>query len=105
MGKNPIREIMDSIAGKENPEKRLISLAQGAMYFMVRLKPGALKGIGSDDVAFAGKLLQEESIAVLPGQCFEAPGFFRVVFCAPPDVLEDAFDRIESFCKRYAVGG
>jgi len=74
----------------------------GAMYFMVRLKKGAYKGM-NDDVEFAGKLLAEESIAVLPGACFNAPGMFRVVFAAPPDVLEDAFDRIEAFCKRHAA--
>ncbi|OLP74867.1 Tyrosine aminotransferase [Symbiodinium microadriaticum] len=27
--RNPIREIMDSVAGKENPAKKLVSLAQG----------------------------------------------------------------------------
>jgi len=74
----------------------------GSMYCMVRLQPGALKGI-KDDVAFAGQLLQEESIAVLPGQCFNAPGFFRVVFAAPPEVLNEAFDRMEAFCRRHAA--
>jgi len=84
------------------PGLEVASKPQGSMYFMVKLVPGVLKGIGTDDVAFAGKLLQEESIAVLPGVCFNAPGFFRVVFAAPPDVLEDAFDRIEGFCQRHS---
>lgn len=74
----------------------------GSMYCMVRLQPGVLGGIDNDDVAFAGQLLQEESIAVLPGQCFNAPGFFRVVFAAPPEVLNEAFDRVEAFCRRRA---
>mmetsp|Transcript_92989 Transcript_92989/g.259936 ORF Transcript_92989/g.259936 Transcript_92989/m.259936 type:complete len:466 (+) Transcript_92989:118-1515(+) len=87
-----------SIVGLE-----VASEPQGAMYFMVRLQEGALQGIGTDDVAFARQVLQEESVAVLPGQCFNAPGFFRVVFAAPPEVLEEAFDRIEAFCRRRAA--
>jgi len=85
-----------AVAGLEVPSE-----PQGAMYLMIKLKPGAFKGIGTDDVAFAGQLLQEESIAVLPGQCFNAPGFFRTVFAAPPNALEEAWDRIEDFCKRH----
>jgi len=41
---------------------------------------------------------------VLPGKCFSAPGFFRVVFAAPPQVLDQAWDRIEAFCRRRYVG-
>jgi len=85
------------------PGLEVASEPRGAMYLMVRLQEGALQGIGTDDVAFARQVLQEESIAVLPGQCFNAPGFFRVVFAAPPEVLEDAFDRIEEFCRRHLV--
>lgn len=76
---------------------------QGAMYVMVKIKPGSFGKFGTDDVAFAGKLLQEESIAVLPGQCFKAPGFFRVVFAAPPATIDEAFNRIEEFCDRHST--
>jgi tyrosine aminotransferase len=86
------------------PGLEVASEPQGSMYFMVRLVPGALCGIGADDVAFARAVLQEESVAVLPGQCFNFPGFFRVVFAAPPEVLEQAWDRIESFCRRRVEG-
>jgi tyrosine aminotransferase len=88
---------------RQVPSLQVASEPQGSMYFMVRLRPGALKGIDCDDVAFAGRLLQEESIAVLPGQCFNAPGFFRVVFAAPPKVLNEAWDRIEAFCRRHST--
>mmetsp|Transcript_22112 Transcript_22112/g.66459 ORF Transcript_22112/g.66459 Transcript_22112/m.66459 type:complete len:460 (-) Transcript_22112:77-1456(-) len=84
------------------PGLRLASDPQGAMYFMVQLEPGALRGI-DDDVAFAGKLLEEESVAVLPGRCFSAPGYFRVVFAAPERVIDQAWNRIEAFCRRRVV--
>jgi len=37
---NPIRAIMDSIDGKANPEKHLISLAQGDPTAYPHLRPG-----------------------------------------------------------------
>lgn len=84
----------------ECPGLEVASNPQGAMYVMVRIVPGALEGL-DDDVEFAGALLQEESVVVLPGQCFQYPGFFRVVFAAPVAALEEGWDRIESFCSRH----
>jgi len=81
------------------PGLEVASAPQGSMYFMCRIDVARLKGIESD-VDFAGQLLQEESVAVLPGACFHAPNFFRVVFAAPANTIELAFDRIEVFCKR-----
>jgi len=88
---------------RRTPGLSVASEPQGAMYFMVRIEPGALSGIGNDDVTFARELLCEESVAVLPGQCFMLPGYFRVVFAPPVDVLEQAWDRIEAFCQRRAA--
>jgi tyrosine aminotransferase len=68
----------------------------GAMYVMVGLAAGA------DDVAFAQALLTEENVFVLPGACFGAPGFVRLVFSNPQPVLADACDRIAAFCARRA---
>lgn len=85
---------------KRIPGLEVAAEPEGSMYLMVRLQPGVLNI--DDDVKFAGKLLEEESVAVLPGQCFCAPSFFRVVFAAPVEVLEEAWDRIESFCHRHA---
>lgn len=85
---------------KSTPGLTLASEPQGAMYLMVRIEPGVLREIGTDDVMFAGKLLEEESVAVLPGQCFNTAGYFRVVFAAPENLLEDAWDRIEAFCRK-----
>lgn len=87
---------------KAIPGLEVAAEPEGSMYLMVRLQPGVLD-INTDDVRFAGKLLEEESVAVLPGQCFCAPGFFRVVFAAPVEVLDEAWDRIEVFCRRHAV--
>jgi len=90
---------------RRTPGLSVASEPQGAMYFMVQIEPGALMGIGNDDLTFARELLREESVSVLPGQCFMLPGYFRVVFAPPVDVLEQAWDRIEAFCERRAAPG
>jgi tyrosine aminotransferase len=75
---------------------------QGAMYVMVGYDPQILRGI-RDDADFTDKLLSEEAVFVLPGQCFGVANFFRVVYSGPQAKLADAFDRLEAFCKRHAT--
>jgi len=36
-------------------------------------------------------------VFVLPGSCFGAPNFFRVVFTAPEEKLAEAYARILAF--------
>jgi tyrosine aminotransferase len=74
---------------------------QGSMYLMAEID---VKLLGfSDDLEFTKTLRSEESVFVLPGQCFLAPNYVRIVFCAPSDVLADATDRIKKFCARHAA--
>jgi len=74
---------------------------QGAMYVMIRIDADQLVDI-KDDVEFCQKLLTEESVFMLPGQCFGMPNYARVVFSAPADKLRVAVARIEAFCKAHA---
>lgn len=72
---------------------------QGAMYLMVEVD---VKRLGfDDDLDFTKTLRAEESVFVLPGQCFQAPNFVRIVFCAPPSKMREATGRIKQFCKRH----
>ena len=75
--------------------------AAGAMYVMVGFDPSALEGV-ADGSDLCMQLLNEEGVFVLPGGCFGASDFFRVVFSGPQEKLAEAFDRIESFCRRKA---
>jgi len=72
---------------------------QGAMYLMVRVDC-AMFGC-KDDRDFAQKLLSESLVFVLPGACFQAPGFIRIVYCAPIAMLLEAADRMVDFCNRH----
>jgi tyrosine aminotransferase len=72
---------------------------RGAMYVMVGIDTTQLDV--SSDLDFCEKLYQEESVFVLPGQCFKVRNFFRIVLCPLPDRLETAVQRMGEFCARH----
>lgn len=72
----------------------------GAMYTMVRIEIDHLEGI-IDDADFARKLLAEENLFLLPGQCFTMPNYVRLVICPPAEVLKEALDRMKAFCSKH----
>eukprot|EP00999_Lentomonas_sp_LEN2_P002718 NODE_591_length_1341_cov_89.591433_g552_i0.p1 GENE.NODE_591_length_1341_cov_89.591433_g552_i0~~NODE_591_length_1341_cov_89.591433_g552_i0.p1 ORF type:complete len:411 (-),score=82.04 NODE_591_length_1341_cov_89.591433_g552_i0:60-1292(-) len=73
----------------------------GAMYIMVGLDLDYFKDI-SNDADFCEKLVAEESVFCLPGQCFQFPNYFRIVFTPPMDQLEIAYERLQNFCVAHA---
>lgn len=75
--------------------------AAGALYMLIRIQPGAFDL--RDDVEFCTALYREEAVFVLPGLCFGAPGYFRVVLGAPAEVMEDVMQRLSVFCDRHRV--
>ncbi|RHZ47465.1 hypothetical protein Glove_579g20 [Diversispora epigaea] len=79
-----------------------VIIPQGAMYVMVGINIDELKDI-KNDVEFSEKLLQEESVMVLPGECFHYPNYVRIVFTSPPEKLREAYDRIKEFFVRHHV--
>jgi len=81
------------------PGLRVI-VPQGAMYVMVQVESDKFQDL-PDGTVFAQKLLQEELLEVLPGDCFGAPDFFRLVFCAPTDIMAQAAQRMLAFCRAH----
>merc|ERR1719273_2353253 len=79
-----------------------VIIPQGAMYVMVEIEVKKFRDITSDMV-FSQKLMDEEYVFVLPGQCFGATNYFRVVFVAPPHMLRMACERIANFCRKHRV--
>lgn len=78
----------------------LISITPaGAMYTMVGISKEKLDF--ESDTDFVEKLLTEEAVMVLPGQCFGMRDFFRIVLCPPKEKLEEAYARLGEFCKRH----
>ncbi|RKO96546.1 Tyrosine/nicotianamine aminotransferase [Caulochytrium protostelioides] len=74
---------------------------QGAMYLMLQIDVAQFRDI-RDDRDFAEQLVAEEGVLVLPGQCFHCTGHFaRIVFTAPAERLDEAYARIDAFCRRH----
>jgi len=73
---------------------------KATLYLMVGIDITQFNGI-KDDIDFSQKLLQEESVFVLPSQCFKISNYIRIVFCPPKEQLDEAYNRMEDFCKRY----
>ncbi|KAK3245313.1 hypothetical protein CYMTET_45120 [Cymbomonas tetramitiformis] len=71
---------------------------KGAMYVMIGVDFAHFPGV-SDASEFAQKLFKGQSVMVLPGELFRAEGMFRLCFAGPPEVMEEAFDRIAEHCE------
>jgi len=82
------------------PEISVIEPA-GAMYMMIKIDFDALDSSLVDDTIFAQRLLAEENLIVLPGQCFSMKSFIRLVIAPPEDFVKEALQRIRLFCARY----
>nr|XP_022914391.1 tyrosine aminotransferase [Onthophagus taurus] len=75
-------------------------MPDGAMYMMVKIClehfPQFQTGL-----QFVRRLMEEESVFCLPGDCFELPGFMRLVITLPSELMLEAGDRIKAFCNKY----
>lgn len=75
-------------------------MPDGAMYMMVGIqKEHFLDFTTTSD--FVVKLMEEESVFCLPGECFEVSFFLRVVITPPIEILQEACKRMAEFCARY----
>jgi aspartate aminotransferase len=58
-----------------------------------------------DTIALCGKLLEEKAVAVVPGEGFHAPGFFRLSLATAPADLREGGRRIAEFLAEHAPRG
>jgi tyrosine aminotransferase len=72
----------------------------GALYMLVRIDPDTFPTFHGD-VDFCTALYREEAVFVLPGECFEASGYFRIVLASPADVMGEVGVRLAEFCNRH----
>lgn len=91
------RDIVVDSASKSN----VLSVVppDGGMYVMLNVSGTGLSG---DD--FGAQLLEDEHIAIMPGESFgsAAAGHIRIALTIPDDHLEDAMTRIAEFADRIA---
>ncbi|CAN6231420.1 unnamed protein product [Urochloa humidicola] len=74
---------------------------EGSMFVMVKLDLSCLDGM-QDDLDFCCKLAKEESVIVLPGSALGMKDWIRITFASDVPTLENALERIKSFCQRHA---
>jgi len=61
-----------------------------------------IEASGMDDETFAERLLQEERVAVVPGNAFNAEGHFvRCSYATSYEHIEEALERMRRFMQRY----
>nr|BAJ34129.1 unnamed protein product [Eutrema halophilum] len=58
-----------------------------------------------DDQDFCKKLAMEENLVVLPGIAFSQKNWLRHSIDMDTPTLEDAFERLKSFCERHSITG
>lgn len=69
---------------------------EGAFYVFVSVEKLLGKDIQTSEV-FCSRLLKEEHVAVVPGEAFLYPGYFRLSFAASKEDLVEAMKRIKRF--------
>jgi aspartate aminotransferase len=69
--------------------------AQGAFYLFPNIEK---LGLSAND--FATRILEEEKVAVVPGEGFGAPGYIRLSYATSDDVIEKGLERLARFCRQ-----
>lgn len=69
--------------------------AQGAFYLFPNIEAF---GLSARD--FAGKILEEEKVALVPGEGFGAPGYVRFSYAISDEVIEKGLERLTRFCAK-----
>jgi aspartate/methionine/tyrosine aminotransferase len=95
--KNIFAERMNYVAGRLNKMKNVTcAQAEGAFYLFPNIKKTGFK---SED--FVWKLLESARVAAIPGSAFGASGegYIRIACTRSMDVLTQAMDKMEEFCK------
>uniref|UniRef100_A0A8C5FZ78 Tyrosine aminotransferase n=1 Tax=Gouania willdenowi TaxID=441366 RepID=A0A8C5FZ78_GOUWI len=75
-------------------------MPSGAMYLMVGIEMDHFPEF-KNDVDFTERMVTEQSVFCLPASAFEYPNFFRIVVTVPEEMMVEACDRIQQFCKHY----
>jgi len=79
---------LESIEGIDCPR------ANGAFYLFPHISSF---GLSSNE--YATRLLEEQQVAVVPGEGFGAPGYIRLSYATADEILEKGLKRIKAFCQ------
>ncbi|MEX3015552.1 pyridoxal phosphate-dependent aminotransferase [Gymnodinialimonas hymeniacidonis] len=94
----PFRRRRDMVLARLEGQQALHAIPPaGAMYVMLDVRATGLSG-----QAFGAGLLDEEEVAIMPGESFgqAAAGHIRVALTLPDDLFEEALDRLFAYAGR-----
>lgn len=77
-------------------------MPKGAMYMFLGINIKQFKNIESS-IDFMRKLAEEESVFVTPSECFNYPGFLRIVISSSEEILSEAANRIAQFAQKHSL--
>ena len=69
--------------------------AQGAFYLFPKIND-----FGMSSMEFSAQLLEDEKVAVVPGEGFGAPGYMRLSYATSDAVIEKGLERLARFCAK-----
>ena len=75
------------------PARIRCARAQGAFYLFPNIEK-----LGLSAADFAARILEEEKVAVVPGEGFGAPGYIRLSYATSDEVIEKGLGRLSKFC-------
>lgn len=75
----------------------------GAFYLFVDVR--RLLAPGETSASFAEALLNEQRVAVTPGEAFDAPGFIRISFATSLATLEEGSRRLLAYAAAHRTAG
>ena len=103
---NEYRRRRDAVHGWLTADPRFVCVKPGGAFYLFPyvadlLSPTGIRSSGE----FAEALLKEVSVAVTPGEGFDAPGYFRLSYATSIERLKDGCDRIRSFVQKLESSG
>jgi aspartate aminotransferase len=103
---NEYRRRRDAVHGWLTADPRFVCLKPGGAFYLFPyiadlLSPAGIKSSGE----FAEALLKEVSVAVTPGEGFDAPGFFRLSYATSIERLKEGVARITAFVQKLESSG
>lgn len=98
---NEYRKRRDSVHAWLTADPRFVCVKPGGAFYLFPYIADFLSPTGLKSSAeFAEALLKEESVAVTPGEGFDAPGFFRLSYATSIDRLKEGVERIFRFANK-----
>ena len=100
------RKRRDAVHGWLTSDPRFVCVKPGGAFYLFPyvaelLSPTGLRSSGE----LAEALLKEVSVAVTPGEGFDAPGYFRLSYATSTERLKEGCDRIKSFVEKLESSG